>query len=44
MDSQFAELEPPHETSQVIVLDGTAPPDRLVAEIIERFGLVAGQT
>jgi gluconokinase len=44
MDSQFAELEPPQETKQVIVLDGTAPPDRLVAEIIERFGLVAGQT
>jgi gluconokinase len=44
MDSQFAELEPPQETEQVIVLDGTAAPDRLVAEIIERFGLTAGQT
>jgi gluconokinase len=44
MDSQFAELEPPQETEQLIVLDATAPPDRLVAEIIERFGLVAGHT
>ena len=44
MDSQFAELEPPQETQQLIVLDATAAPGRLVAEIIERFGLPTGQT
>jgi gluconokinase len=43
MDSQFAELDPPQETKQVIVLDATASPERLVAEIIERFGLAADQ-
>jgi gluconokinase len=44
MDSQFAELEPPQETQQLIVLDATATPGWLVAEIIERFGLPTGQT
>jgi gluconokinase len=44
MDSQFAELEPPQETRQLIVLDAAATPGRLVAEIIERFGLPTGQT
>jgi gluconokinase len=44
LDSQFAALEPPQETEQLIVLDATATPDRLVAEIIGRFGLTAGQT
>jgi gluconokinase len=39
MNSQFAELEPPQETSQVLVLDGTAAPDRLADEAIERLGL-----
>jgi gluconokinase len=39
MDSQFAELEPPRETRQVLVLDGATAPDRLVAEIIERLDL-----
>jgi gluconokinase len=43
LDSQFAELEPPEEAPQVIVLDGAAPPDRLTAEIIDRFGLLPGQ-
>jgi gluconokinase len=41
LDSQFAELEPPKESPQVIVLDGAAPPGRLAAEIIDRFGLLA---
>jgi gluconokinase len=39
MDSQFAELEPPQETPQVLVLDGSTAPDRLVTEIIERLDL-----
>jgi len=43
MDSQFAELEPPQESKQVIVLDASAAPNRLVDEIIERFGLTADQ-
>jgi gluconokinase len=44
MDSQFAELEPPQEGPQLIVLDAVQMPDRLVAEIIDRLGLTAGQT
>jgi gluconokinase len=43
LDSQFAELEPPQEAPQVIVLDGAAPPDRLAAEIVDRFGLLPGR-
>jgi gluconokinase len=43
LDSQFAELEVPQESPQVIVLDGAKPPDRLAAEIIDRLGLLAGQ-
>jgi gluconokinase len=39
MDSQFAELEPPRESPQVLVLDGAIAPDRLVAEIIDRLDL-----
>jgi gluconokinase len=39
MDSQFAELEPPRDNEQVLVLDGSAAADRLVAEIIERLDL-----
>jgi gluconokinase len=42
MDSQFAELEPPEESQQVFVLDGSQAPVRLVAEIIDRFALVPG--
>src|SRR5262245_34134225 len=42
MDSQFAELEPPHGEARVIVLDAADPPDRLAGEIIQRLGLVAG--
>ena len=44
MDSQFAELEPPQEGPQLIVLDAAQAPDRLVTEIIDRLGLPAGQT
>jgi gluconokinase len=44
MDSQFAELEPPQEGPQLIVLDAAQTADRLIAEIIDRFGLTAGQT
>jgi gluconokinase len=43
LDSQFAELEPPKESPQVIVLDGAAPPGRLAADIIDRFGLLPAQ-
>jgi gluconokinase len=43
MDSQFAELEPPREGPQLIVLDAAEPPGQLAAEIIARFGLVAGE-
>jgi gluconokinase len=39
LDSQFAELDPPEESPQLIVLDATEPADRLAAEIIDRFGL-----
>jgi gluconokinase len=43
MDSQFAELDPPEEAQQVIVLDAGQNPGRIVAEIIDRLGLTAGQ-
>jgi carbohydrate kinase (thermoresistant glucokinase family) len=41
LDSQFAELEPPQETPQVMLLDAAQSLDRLVAEITDRLGLVA---
>jgi gluconokinase len=41
MDSQFADLEPPQETGQVLVFDAAEPADQIAAEIIDRFGLVA---
>jgi gluconokinase len=41
LDSQFAELEPPRETAQVIVVDGTLGLERVVSEITERLGLAA---
>jgi len=43
MDSQFAELEPPQEGPQLIVLNAAEPPSQLAAEIIARFGLAAGE-
>jgi gluconokinase len=43
MDSQFAELELPQEGPQLIVLDAAQTADPLVAEIIDRLGLTAGQ-
>ncbi len=42
LDSQFAELEPPQEGPQLIVVDATLSLDRIVAQIIERLGLAAG--
>lgn len=42
LDSQFAELEPPQETPQVMLFDAALGPDRLVAQIADRLGLVAG--
>lgn len=44
MDSQFAELEPPQESPQLIVLDAAEAPGQLAAEIIRRLGLKAGPT
>jgi gluconokinase len=41
VDSQFAELEPPEESAQVMLLDATRTPDQLVGEITDRLGLVA---
>jgi gluconokinase len=41
VDSQFAELELPRESPQVMLLDATRTPDQLVGEITERLGLVA---
>jgi gluconokinase len=43
MDSQFAELEPPQEGPQVIVLDAAESPSQLAAEIATRLGLAAGE-
>jgi len=43
MDSQFAELEPPHDEPRVLVFDATHQADRIAAEIIERLGLAPGQ-
>jgi gluconokinase len=39
MDSQFAELEPPQETPQLIVLDAANPPTELASEIATRLAL-----
>lgn len=44
MDSQFAELEPPQESPQLIVLDAAASPGQLAAKIVDRLGLVADRT
>jgi gluconokinase len=44
MDSQFAELEPPQETRQLIVLDAANPPTELASEIATRLALVPGET
>ena len=41
MDSQFAALEPPRETEQVIVVDATGTVEQMATEIIDRFGLAA---
>jgi gluconokinase len=43
LDSQFAELEPPRETAQVIVVDGSLGLDRVVQEITDRLGLAAAR-
>ncbi len=42
MDSQFAELEPPQEGPQLIVLDASQAPGKIAEQIIDRFGLAAG--
>lgn len=39
LDSQFAELEPPRETDQVLVIDGAQSAQRSVGEIVGRLGL-----
>jgi gluconokinase len=41
LDSQFADLEPPRETDQVLVIDGAQSLERIVDEIMDRLGLVA---
>jgi gluconokinase len=41
LDSQFAELEPPRETPQVVVIDAALSADRIVGQIIERLSLAA---
>ncbi len=41
LDSQFAELEEPRESEQVMLLDAAQPADRLAAEIADCLGLVA---
>jgi gluconokinase len=41
VESQFAELEPPKESPQVILLDASRPPAELADEIAHRLGLVA---
>jgi len=41
LDSQFTELEPPHEGRQLLLFDAGGPPDRLAGEIIDRLGLAA---
>ena len=41
MDSQFADLEPPQETGQVLTFDAAEPADLIAGNIIHRFGLAA---
>jgi gluconate kinase len=41
MDSQFADLEPPQETGQVLAFDAAESADTIAEEIIGRFGLAA---
>lgn len=41
LDSQFADLEPPRETGQVLVIDGAMTVERIIGEIIDRLGLAA---
>jgi carbohydrate kinase (thermoresistant glucokinase family) len=41
MDSQFAALELPQETGQVLTFDAAEPADLIAGEIIHRFGLLA---
>ena len=40
IDSQFAALELPQETGQVLTFDAAEPADQIAGEIIHRFGLV----
>jgi gluconokinase len=42
-DSQFADLEPPQPDENVLVLHGAGSSASLVAQIIDRLGLTAGQ-
>ena len=39
LDSQFADLEPPRESEQVLVIDAALSVGQIVDEIIERLGL-----
>jgi gluconokinase len=41
LDSQFAELEPPQESKQVLLFDAAQGAQQLLAEIIDRLGLAA---
>jgi gluconokinase len=41
LDSQFAELEPPRETPQLLIVEAALSPDQAVAQIIDRLGLPA---
>jgi gluconokinase len=43
LNSQFAELEPPRESPQVILVDAALRPDQIVGQIIERLGLAAAR-
>jgi len=40
LDSQFEALEPPRETDQVLLIDGSLSLGRVVDEIMDRLGLV----
>jgi gluconokinase len=42
LNSQFAELERPRESPQLVIVDAASKPDRIVSEIVERLGLTAG--
>jgi carbohydrate kinase (thermoresistant glucokinase family) len=41
IDSQFADLEPPRETDQVVVIDGAQSLNGIIGDIIDRLGLAA---